>query len=107
MQTKSKLAEMLNDVVNSENQNDFSVVTYRTSAKIGTMIELMSVVLKQPVSTLFTSSISENLVNYMQQDKRDLALLEEYFESRHSRSGWINVLMDKSLIEEEYGDLDF
>lgn len=33
MMTKSKLLNALDELVNAENQNDFSMVTYRTSKK--------------------------------------------------------------------------
>ena len=96
---KSKLLNVLDDMVNEDNQNDFSMVTYRTSKKTATMIELMSSIFQKPVSTLFTTMLSEKIVSNLFEDDSNIQLLNEYFESEHSNSGFVKLLADSGLIE--------
>lgn len=102
MKQKSKLIEVLDEIVAADNQNDFSVVTYRTSQKIGTMLEIMSIVLQKPVATLFTTLISEKLVEVLLSDESNMELLKEYFETDHSSSGFIQLLEEQKIIQEHY-----
>lgn len=109
---KSKLLNVLDDMVNEDNQNNFSMVTYRTSKKTATMIELMSSIFQKPVSTLFTTMLSEKIVSNLFEDDSNIQLLNEYFESEHSNSGFVKLLADSGLIEQKIdisqilGDLD-
>lgn len=104
MKQKNKLVEVLDDIVDSENQNDFSIVTYRTVQKTATMIDIMGVVLQQPVSALFTNLISEKLVENVLQDQTNMDLLKEYFKTDHSNSGFLKILEKDGIIEEDFED---
>lgn len=104
MKQKNKLVEVLDDIVDSENQNDFSIVTYRTVQKTATMIDIMGVVLQQPVSALFTNLISEKLVEIVLQDQTNMDLLKEYFKTDHSNSGFLKILEKDGIIEEDFED---
>lgn len=102
MKNKSKLVEVLDDLVDAENQNDFSIVTYRTTQKTATMIELMSIILQKPVSTLFTSLVSEKLYEMALSHQANVKILEEFFETDRPNSGLIKRLEQEGIIEKDY-----
>ena len=102
MMTKSKLLNALDELVNAENQNDFSMVTYRTSKKNATIIELMSIIFQKPVSALFTTMLSEKIVESLFEDASNIELLNEYFGLEHSDSGFIKLLEEQGVIKKHY-----
>ena len=78
MRKTNKLVTMLNEMADAENQNDFCTVSYRALPKTATMIDIMGIILKQPVSALFTSIISEKLAEVILADERNMPLLETF-----------------------------
>lgn len=109
---KSKLVDLVDELANLDNQNDFSMVTYRTSKKTATMIELMSIISQKSVASLFTTLLSEKIASELLKDDSNIDLLNEYFELERADSGFIELLSDCGLIEEKidisqlFGDLD-
>ena len=49
MKQTNKLVTMLNEMADAENQDDFCTVSYRALPKTATMIDIMAIILKQPV----------------------------------------------------------
>lgn len=101
MKQKSKLIEVLHELVDADNQNDFSMVTYRTTQKTATMLEVMSIVLKKPMSNLLTTLISEKIVEVILSDQKNMELLKEFFETKHRNSGFIKILEENQVIEKK------
>ena len=95
---------MLNEMADAENQNDFCTVSYRALPKTATMIDIMGIILKQPVSTLFTPLISEKLVEVILTNERNMPLLENFladkeFEKDKQPSGFIKILEEKGVLK--------
>lgn len=108
MNQKSKLLEVLDESLIEDNQTDFSLVTYRTSQKIGTMIEIMGIVLQKPVSNLFTTLISERLVDDLLSDASNMNILMDFFESEQKPSGFLRLLEERKVIEPSFDfDIEF
>ena len=104
MRPTNKLVTMLNEMADAENQDDFCTVSYRALPKTATMIDIMAIILKQPASTLFTSSISEKLVEVILANERNMPLLETFladkdFEKDKQPSGFIKILEEKGVLK--------
>lgn len=103
MKQTNKLVTMLNEMADAENQDDFCTVSYRALPKTATMIDIMAIILKQPASTLFTSSISEKLVEVILANERNMPLLVTFladkdFEKDKQPSGFIKILEQKGVL---------
>ncbi len=106
MRPTNKLVTMLNEMADAENQDDFCTVSYRALPKTATMIDIMAIILKQPASTLFTSSISEKLVEVILANERNMPLLETFladkdFEKDKQPSGFIKILEEKGVLRND------
>ena len=106
MRPTNKLVTMLNEMADAENQDDFCTVSYRALPKTATMIDIMAIILKQPVSTLFTPLISEKLVEVILTNERNMPLLENFladkeFEKDKQPSGFIKILEDKGVLRND------
>lgn len=98
---KSKLVDRVDELASVDNQNDFSMVTYRTSKKTATMIELMSIISQKSVASLFTTMLSEKIASELFRDDSNIELLNEYLELERSNSGFLKLLVDGGLIEQK------
>jgi hypothetical protein len=106
MRPTNKLVTMLNEMADAENQDDFCTVSYRALPKTATMIDIMAIILKQPASTLFTSSISEKLVEVILANERNMPLLETFladkdFEKDKQPSGFIKILERQGVLRND------
>jgi hypothetical protein len=107
MKQTNKLVTMLNEMADAENQDDFCTVSYRALPKTATMIDIMAIILKQPVSTLFTPLISEKLVEIILTNERNMPLLENFladkeFEKDKQPSGFIKILEEKGVLKTDW-----
>ena len=98
---KSKLVDRVDELASVDNQNDFSMVTYRKSKKTATMIELMSIISQKSVASLFTTMLSEKIASELFRDDSNIELLNEYLELERSNSGFLKLLVDGGLIEQK------
>ncbi len=107
MKQTNKLVTILHEMADAENQDDFCTVSYRALPKNATMIDIMAIILKQPVSTLFTSLISEKLVQIILANEKNMPLLESFladkeFEKDKQPSGFIKLLVENGVLETDF-----
>lgn len=87
---------------------DYIAISFRASQKTSTMMEIMSVVLKKPISTLFTKEISEKLAKFLLEDERYMAVLEDSLPMFNKLSGsCLGILEKKGVLEVEFDEVEF
>lgn len=96
---RNRLVEQLDNNAIDESKTT-AMTTYRASEKTATMIELMSIILKKPVASLFTISISEKIADNILKDDRNIDVLKEFLSTDFNLSGAINILFTHGIIEE-------
>ncbi|WP_372376646.1 hypothetical protein [Acinetobacter ursingii] len=97
------LREKLKDTLAESNTTIYETVSLRVPSKIAAMIEIMSVIMKTPVSSLLTDDITEALIYELLSDSRNIELINElYLKDRSILSGGcLQVLEQNEVLKEE------
>ena len=74
--------------------NEYKIVSLRQSAKSATMMNVMSVVLDKPISSMLTEEISDALAEYLLEDEENIGLLEKYMK-KFVVAGYYEELSDE------------
>lgn len=97
----NSLIEDIKQSLESSNVDDYSVISVRATKKVATMIEAMGIILQKPVSSVLTSHISEELANYLLEDRRNIELLASVLEVTKSiENTYLQHLEKKGIIGE-------
>ena len=97
------LREKLKDTLAESNTTIYETVSLRVPSKIAAMIEIMSVIMKTPVSSLLTDDITEALVHELLSDSRNIELINELYlkDSTLLSGGCLQVLEQNKVLEVE------
>ncbi len=98
---KNRLIEDIKQSLESSNIDDYAVISVRATKKVATMIEVMSIILQKPVSSVLTSHISDELANYLLEDDRNIEFLTSTLENPiNIENTFLKCLEEKGIIEE-------
>lgn len=87
--------------------NEYKTISIRQPAKSATMMNLMSVVLDKPISSMLTEEISEALANYLLEDESNIPIIEEYMKKFIVLEAFERILMKEEPVAPEGGTIYF
>lgn len=71
------LIQKVQEAINAENEELYSVISVRTPAEIGAMVETISIISDTPVMNLFSQKLSEYLADYLLEDVRNIDIIDK------------------------------
>lgn len=93
------LKEKLKDTLAESNTTIYETVSLRVPSKIAAMVDIMSIIMKNPVASLLTDDITEFLASELISDSRNIELIHDlYAEDRSIISGGCLKILEQSGI---------
>lgn len=93
------LIQKVQEAINAENEELYSVISVRTPAEIGAMVETISVISDTPVMNLFSQKLSEYLADYLLEDDRNIDLIEKVIKENYENQEFdIDDIAENSCI---------
>ena len=109
----ANLNELLNKAIYAKeinNNDEFINFSYRASPKTASMIEVMHLIMEEPINSLFTNQISDAICDWLLSDSNNIELLDSFindslkFDTQdfEFNLGFIKQLKDAEVIEEKF-----
>lgn len=98
------LKEKLKDTLAESNTTTYETVSLRVPSKVAAMIDIMSIIMKNPVASLLTDDITEALVTELLSDSKNIHLINDLYLNNPSiiSGGCLQLLEQSGVIEKEY-----
>lgn len=98
------LKEKLKDTLAESNTTTYETVSLRVPSKIAAMIDIMSIIMKNPVASLLTDDITESLVSELLSDSKNIDIINELYLKDPSiiSGGCLQLLEQCGILEKEY-----
>lgn len=112
----NNLIKKVQDAIKAENEDLYSVVSVRTPAEIGAMVETISIISDTPVMNLFSEKLSEYLADYLLEDIKNIDIIDkvvkEYYQKQDleitdiAKNSCIGALEQKTALRFKPIDLE-
>ena len=98
------LKEKLKDTLAESNTMTYETVSLRVPSKIAAMIDIMSIIMKNPIASLLTDDITESLVSELLSDSKNIEIIKELYLKDPSiiSGGCLQLLEQCGILEKEY-----
>ena len=107
----NNLIQKVQEAINAENEELYSVVSVRTPAEIGAMVETISIISDTPVMNLFSQKLSEYLADYLLEDVKNIDIIDKVVKEDYqtqdidigdiAESSCIGILQQKKVLLEQ------